>query len=88
MYSKLVLSHLNLNYNISFKHSEELIHYLSFNSSLNDVIGGTHLFDGSNAVLTTDRLKNSLATMKGIISSLKEFVFMVSILQFWVGLNL
>jgi hypothetical protein len=40
-----------------------LIHYWSFNSHIQDVIGGAHLFNGSNAGLTNDRFGRPLSAL-------------------------
>jgi hypothetical protein len=40
-----------------------LIHYWSFNSHIQDIVGGAHLFNGSNASLTNDRYGRPLSAL-------------------------
>lgn len=54
---------ISLNQNSKYLNSPFLIHYWPFNSHIQDVIGGAHLFNGKNAGLTSDRFGRSLSAL-------------------------
>jgi hypothetical protein len=54
---------LDLKFNSKFTKTNGLVHYWPFNSHIQDVIGGAHLLNGSNASLTSDRYGRPLSAL-------------------------
>jgi hypothetical protein len=54
---------INLGFNPKFIKTRGLVHYWPFNSHIQDVIGGAHLLNGSNASLINDRYGRPLSAL-------------------------
>ena len=54
---------ISLKFNSKLIKSPGLIHYQPFNSQIQDIIGGAHLFNGSKAGLTSDRFGRPLSAL-------------------------
>ena len=54
---------IKLNFNPKFVTPKGLIHYWPFNSHIQDVIGGAHLYNGNKACLVKDRFGRPLSAL-------------------------